>query len=127
MRKVINLADITQDGLLLVKKKNVWILPGGKLEKGEDHFECLYRELKEELSISPDSITIYNYHDSFIGKTPHSKKDLEAVVYFGHLKGKIKPANEISDYIRVNKKNLGGHVLSIITFNIVNSLMDNYL
>jgi 8-oxo-dGTP pyrophosphatase MutT (NUDIX family) len=39
--------------ILCVKKRglDVWISPGGKLNPGESHEECLARELDEELNI----------------------------------------------------------------------------
>ncbi|MFB6246213.1 MAG: NUDIX domain-containing protein [Candidatus Pacearchaeota archaeon] len=43
MRKAINLAVVYDSGLLLVRKKNAWILPGGKPEEGEGHYETLER------------------------------------------------------------------------------------
>lgn len=48
-------AIITNEtNILLVKNINVnhWSLPGGKIDKGETPQECIYRELKEELSLS---------------------------------------------------------------------------
>jgi len=46
----------TEDGLLLVRKRltSRFMLPGGKLEKGEDDLLCLTRELSEELSVGFD-------------------------------------------------------------------------
>ncbi len=46
------------ENILLVKNINVnyWSLPGGKIDKGETSEECLFRELKEELSISVSKI-----------------------------------------------------------------------
>jgi 8-oxo-dGTP pyrophosphatase MutT (NUDIX family) len=47
-------AIITNDGgnnILCVKKKGLapWISPGGKIDPGESHQQCLRRELREEL------------------------------------------------------------------------------
>jgi len=98
MKRAINLADINQDGLLIVKNKNVWILPGGKPEKGESDLKCLYRELKEELSVRRRRVTIHTCYDVFVDKTLYPNEDLEAKVYFGSIKGSLDPKNEISDY-----------------------------
>ena len=51
MKKVIDLIFLKDNGVLFVKKKDFWILPGGKLEYGEKDISCLERELKEELRI----------------------------------------------------------------------------
>ena len=42
---------------------NLWSFPGGKLEPGEDIFECLKREIKEEtnLEVKPEFRYISNY------------------------------------------------------------------
>ena len=50
MRIAISAVIIERDKLLLVKKRNSWILPGGKIEKNEGNLECLSREVSEELS-----------------------------------------------------------------------------
>ena len=49
---------IIKDGKVLLAKRGSnqkmagkWEFPGGKLEKGETHQQCLERELKEELNI----------------------------------------------------------------------------
>ena len=126
MRTAISLISLTSEGLLLTKKKNIWILPGGKPLDGETDYDCLIRELNEELRLSKEQILITNYYKNFIGKTPHKKDLLENIAYFGTLKGKIKPANEISEakYI-INFENYN---LSDITKKVVNSLKeDKYL
>ena len=52
---VVALAAITDRRLLLVSKReapDVFYLPGGKREPGEDDLVCLRRELAEELGVS---------------------------------------------------------------------------
>lgn len=48
---------------------NMWEFPGGKVEKGEDLFSALEREIKEELGCNIQSLEIFNEHiheyDSF--------------------------------------------------------------
>ncbi len=126
MKISINAIDLTQEGLLLVNKMRIWILPGGKPEEKESDYDCLYREIYEELSVNKNQIKIYNYYNSFVDKTPFSEKDLEAKCYFASINGKIKPANEISKAKRI--KNFEKYNLSDITKKIVNSLkQDKYL
>jgi 8-oxo-dGTP diphosphatase len=49
---------ISRDGYILIARRpagyhlaGLWEFPGGKLEEGETLFECLEREIKEELDI----------------------------------------------------------------------------
>lgn len=124
--KAISLIFLTSEGLFLTKKRETWILPGGKPKEGESDYECLIRELNEELSVSEEQIKIYNFYNSFIGKTPYSEKDLEAKAYFGSLSGRIKPNNEIEEAIFV--KNFENYKISEITSKIISSLKeDKYL
>lgn len=125
MRRAINLAEITEEGLLLVRKKDVWILPGGKPEEGESDYKCLIRELKEKLSVSKEQIRIYNFYKNFMGRTPFSKTLLEAKVYFGTLNGRLKPSAEISEAKHI--KDFENYETSDITKKIIDSLrQDKY-
>jgi 8-oxo-dGTP diphosphatase len=54
---------IKSDQMLLGKRKNcygegTWALPGGHLEPGETLFACAARELKEELGIEAQDLTL---------------------------------------------------------------------
>ncbi len=126
MRRAINLAEITEEGLLLVRKKDIWILPGGKPKEGEPDDKCLFRELKEELSVSEQQIKIYNFYNSFTGRTPFSRSLLEAKVYFGTLNGRLKPSAEIKEFKYI--KDFEKYKISEITSKIISSLkQDKYL
>lgn len=96
MRKVICVAVIKNKHILLVKKRNAWILPGGKLEGFESEEQCLVRELKQELpNVKLQEITFYA--DNFFGITPHSQVKRHIVVYLGKILGKAYPSAEICD------------------------------
>lgn len=125
MRKAINLAVIENKKILLVKKNETWILPGGKPNYPEESDEAvLFREFNEELPKT--KIEILSYYNSFIGKTPHKGDELEAKVYFGRVSNLGKPSSEINDLKYMN--NFNEYILSDITIKIVNSLKrDNYL
>lgn len=60
---------VIQDGQCgVVKVNNKYFLPGGGLDEGEDHLECLKREFKEEIAYSIGNIsyldTFKEYHQS---------------------------------------------------------------
>lgn len=93
---VVNLAVLHNRRILLVLKRDVWILPGGKPKSGESHKNCLKREIKEELSVDESNLFIGMYYRSFEGITPHSGKSIESKVYFGDIRQAIYPSNEIS-------------------------------
>ena len=125
MKKAINLAVIEKKRLLLVKKKDVWILPGGKPKKEDkSYFDTLFREFSEELPGT--GIFVGRYYGKFSDKTPHSHKDLTAKVYFGKVENLGYSSAEISD--RKYISDFENYTLSKITEKIVESLKkDNYL
>ena len=123
MRRAINAAVINDKKILLVNKKEVWILPGGKPEENESDLDCLSREVKEELGAGLDSI---KYYGEFEGITPHKKDTLGAIVYFADIIGKPKASAEINSCEWA--KDASRYKLSDITSKIINSLRkDNYL
>lgn len=126
MRKAINAVIIKDKEILLVKKKETWILPGGKPDSGESDLECLTREVSEELSGT--EIKNINYYREFEGITPHRKDELKAIVYFADVDCLNEPSQEIkaSKYVCFN--DVGNYALSDITSKIVRSLKkDCYL
>jgi len=125
MRTAIGAVIIKHKRLLLVKERDVWILPGGKPNEHESHLECLTREVGEELSGT--RIRVIGYYGSYLGKTPHTGDLLNAFAYIVAINGRLRePSAEISDarFIR----NFKNYKISEITQKIINSLkQDNYL
>ncbi|MDD3310074.1 MAG: NUDIX domain-containing protein [Dysgonamonadaceae bacterium] len=125
MRKVINIIAIKDKKILLVRKRETWILPGGKPNLGESDAECLLRELSEELP-KLSVIGDFKLYKSFTGQTPHQGDIVEAVAYFSKIQGEIKPDREISEALWTN--NFDNIKLSEITTKIINPLYkDGYL
>ncbi len=121
MRKAIGVVIIKNGRILLVRKKKVWILPGGKPEIGESDMQCLFREVREELPqlVLQDP----EYFSAFVGTTPHKGDQLQAEVYFAHANGDITPSAEVNKAEWV--KNPEEYNLSDITRKIVFFLRQN--
>jgi len=121
MRKAINVAIIKNGYILLVRKKKVWILPGGKPKHDEDNMQCLSREIREELP----QLALQNpkYFGTFVGMTPHKGDKLQAEVYLAEASGEINPSAEINkaEWIKTPEE----YNLSDITRKIVLSLRQN--
>ena len=127
MRTAISAAIIQNQKLLLVRKKETWILPGGKPEIGETDLECLCREVDEELSGT--KLNNIQYYSHFDGQTPHKMDILRAKVYFASIEGQVyqvRDGDSISEVTWTN--NFSQYRLSDITSKIVDSLtQDKYL
>ena len=121
MNTAICAAVIQYGQLLIVEKKNIWILPGGKPKLGENDFSCLRREVAEELSGT--KIVVGNYYKFFKGITPHKKDELVAKVYFASLDGLLgNPSNEINSFAWMRYDEKSRYALSLITSDIVEAL-----
>lgn len=87
--------------ILLVKrgikpKFGYWDLPGGFLEEGEHPEDCLKREMKEELGVNVKIINLLGiYTDKYYLK--HFLSTLNFYYLSKIIKGKIKPADDISE------------------------------
>lgn len=117
---VANIISIRDGKILLVKKGDFWILPGGKRNENEDIGACIIRELSEEL---PKSKLVGGlvYFDKFFGKSP-SGKDIKVVCCFGNIEGDISPAAEISDARWISREEIFSdykNSLSEITARII--------
>ena len=122
--KAAGLAAISGRRLLVVKKGNWWILPGGKVEEGENCLGCLAREVAEELPGA--MIKVEKYYREFRGTTPISRKEIVVRVYLGSISGNFAPAAEITDFCWVDSNSRLN--LSDITHDILAALChDDYI
>lgn len=97
----IGLAVVDGDAVLLVRKRgsDVYILPGGKPEFGENDLEALGREIKEELNCDLNSNSVFFlgvFSDKAAGMT-----DVRVTVklYSGILLGHPEPHSEIEQLL----------------------------
>ena len=120
----INAIVIQHKMLLIVRKKETWILPGGKPEFGEDDELCLRREIKEELAGS--EIKDIRFYEKFYGETPHTRNSLECRTYFADIDGIVRDVSKndsVSAYAWMNKEESAVFPLSNVTRKIVESLI----
>jgi len=89
----------TNKVLLLLRSEiclypNTWCLVSGEIEKDEEIFEGLKREVKEEIGIDPNYI-IYKYIKE------ENNKDLDFYLYEGYVGKEFKPKinEEHIDYV----------------------------
>lgn len=114
--------------MLIVHKKTIdmYISPGGKNEVGEMDYDCLKREVKEELGCSVSNV---NPLKTFNGDSVEGQK-LELRCYTGDLIGNIKlnPDDNIDGFLWIDKnydKNL--KLASLLKHEIIPYLIDTGL
>lgn len=103
MKKLIHKAGmlvVEQERILLCVKRGPegrLILPGGKIEKGETHEECLQRELREELGKvrGVNLWKIGTYFDEAVDKG----KLIRIELFGGSLEGVPAPRAEIAGIV----------------------------
>lgn len=123
MKQAIDLLFIKYDQILLVKKENLWILPGGKIKKGKDDFESLERKIGEELNTK---VFIGNFYKTFFRANLFGRNFLEVKTYFSSLIKNMTSSEEIGNIKFVS--NPHECPVSYITKEIISSLeMDGYL
>ncbi|MBB6372627.1 NUDIX hydrolase [Chryseobacterium shigense] len=81
------------------KSKDRYFLPGGKRENSETDFECLKREIFEELNVKliNDSITFFGCFEA--PAYGHSDNVIVRMLcYFADFTGDLMPNNEIESF-----------------------------
>ena len=126
MKTVIIMVAIQDGAILLVLKKDTWMLPGGEPVGNETDLECLKRKIDEML---PDaSAKIGECYDDFESTIPHRNETVCVTVFLGRIDGDITPgAEEISDARFFTRDELAEISTSEITRNIIASLIDDKL
>jgi len=110
-----------------VKKKDFWILPGGKPDFFEEtDKQVLKIKFKEELSGT--EILTGIYYKTFQGIIPHKKDLFFSKTYFCYIMGQVgEPSSEISAVRYVDGKSFEDLNLSEITKKTLQSLVKDNL
>lgn len=90
------------DEILIVKRHpksktdpEMWELPGGKVEKGEDFEDALVREIKEETNID---CTVGDFCEAVQNDYMH-KRTVQLMMYLDNITGDVKISEEHTDWM----------------------------
>jgi len=119
--KVVDIIVERKGKVLLIKRGDFWILPGGEIEPGEDERQCLEevvsREIKDQVS------TLFRKLENTIkGPSPVRDGDVEVSIYVGDISSK-----KMSDVTDCNAHWFSRESLpSIRLSNITKDVLDYY-
>ncbi|MDA0167067.1 NUDIX domain-containing protein [Solirubrobacter ginsenosidimutans] len=94
---VVAAAIVEDRRLLLVSKRQapeIFYLPGGKREAGEDDLACLHRELDEELGVA--AVDAVPWCDVVAPAALEPGQQLRMRVFLARLEGRPSPAGELA-------------------------------
>lgn len=106
MKEVIAGVIVDNNKILIAKRganeklAGKWEFPGGKIEEGETHQECLKREINEELEVD---IEVGNYVGESIYTYPNG--EIKLIAYFTTIVGgDIKlSVHDVVEWITIDK------------------------
>ena len=116
-------AVIERKKLLLVRKGEIYIFPGGKMEQDETEEQCLKREFREELRET--EINVLDFYGDFDGLTPFSRRMIRSRVYFAEIAGELKgvsSTDKINGYEFVSFDSLKNFTISDISRKVIAAL-----
>jgi ADP-ribose pyrophosphatase YjhB (NUDIX family) len=85
--KVVDIIVERKGMILLIKRGDFWILPGGEIEPGEDEMQCLEEVVVREMQDSVDCI-FKKLGKTIEGPSPVRSGDVEVSIYVGDISSK---------------------------------------
>ncbi len=82
--KVVDIIVERKGMILLTKKGDFWILPGGEIEPGEDEIQCLNEVVASEMNDTVASV-LRKLEKTIKGPSPVRPGDVEVSVYVGDV------------------------------------------
>ena len=85
--KVVDIIVERRGMILLTKRGDYWILPGGEVGSGEDELQCLEEVVSREMNDQVSSI-FRKLEKTINGPSPVRDGDVEVAVYVGDISSK---------------------------------------
>lgn len=85
--KVVDIIVERRGKILLIKRGDYWILPGGEIEPGQDELKCLDEVVSREMKDQVSSI-FHKLEKTIKGPSPVRDGDVEVSIYVGDIGSK---------------------------------------
>lgn len=82
--RVVDIIVERREHILLTKKGDFWIFPGGELEEGEEELHCLERVVAKEMQDQIASI-FKKLPNTVVGQSPVRGGEVEVTIYVGDI------------------------------------------
>jgi ADP-ribose pyrophosphatase YjhB (NUDIX family) len=82
--KVVDIIVERKGMILLIKRGDFWILPGGEIEPGEDEMKCLEEVVAKEMNDQVASV-FRKLDKTITGPSPVRPGDVEISIYVGDI------------------------------------------
>ena len=116
--KVVDIIVERKGMILLTKRGDYWILPGGEIESGEDELQCLEEVVSREMNDQVSSI-FRKLEKTIKGLSPVRDGDVEVSVYVGDISSaKMSDVKDCNAHW-FSRKSLASLRLSNITKDIL--------
>jgi len=92
--KVVDIIVERKGKVLLIKRGDFWILPGGEIEPGEDERQCLEEVVSREIKDQVSNL-FRKLENTIKGPSPVRDGDVEVSIYVGDISS--KKMSDVSD------------------------------
>ena len=119
--KVVDIIVERKGMILLIKRGDFWILPGGEIEPGDDEMECLAQVVSREMNDSVACV-FRKLKKTVIGMSPVRPGEVEVSVYVGDISSeKMSDVKDCNAHWFSRKS-----IPSIRLSNITKEIFENY-